>query len=282
MKIILFFSFIINLVSQVSIVASTSNLASIAKAIGKENVSIVVIVKQTQNPHSIQVLPSYMLKIARADLYLQVGLRLDFWSFQLIDGARNSDLIVLDCSRGVSVLEKPTSKIDPSKGHIHPEGNPHYDLNPANAAIVANNIKNELIKIDPEHKGDFEKNYLEFIQQLEQLPIQDGEHIRKVLSYHSTWAYLADYLNLNIVDKIEPLPGIEPTASHLNKLIQIIKGTDIKFIIQEDFYNSNAAQFLKNETGIKLLILSPFAKDVSETSYFTHINNLIKVIEEYK
>ncbi|MCB0279457.1 MAG: zinc ABC transporter substrate-binding protein [Calditrichaeota bacterium] len=264
--------------NDVNIVASTSNLASIAKAIGKDHVSIDVIVKATQNPHYIEILPSYMLKISRADLYLLNGLRLDYWSYQLIDGSRNSDLAILDCSKGVEVLEVPKTKIDPSKGHIHPEGNPHYDLNPANAAIVANNIKLELMKLDPEHSEEYEQNYQSFLKDLETLPKKKDGPAIKILSYHSTWSYLAQYLNLDIVEKLEPLPGISPSPSHLNKLIGIIKANEVRFIIQEDFYDHSAAEFLSEQTGIKIMIASPYAKEVNEKSYVNHIKNLINRI----
>ena len=112
--------------AKVRIVASSSDLASIAEIVGGDNVEVKSISKGTMNPHYVEVLPSYMIKVKRADVYLRVGMDSDIWAQQIIDGSRNGKLLIVDCSRGIAPLNVPTRQVDASMGDIHPSGNPHY------------------------------------------------------------------------------------------------------------------------------------------------------------
>ena len=83
------------------------------------------------DPHYVEILPSYMLKVKRADLFVMVGLQLEIWAPGILDGARNRDLVVVDCSRDIEPLEVPET-VSAREGDIHAGGNPHYWLSPAN------------------------------------------------------------------------------------------------------------------------------------------------------
>ena len=87
---------------------------------------------------------------------LKVGLGLDQWADQIIDGSHNGKLMVVDCSKGVTVLEKPTGKVDASMGDVHPDGNPHYWLDPRNGAIVARNDRRRALTASiPRNAADY-------------------------------------------------------------------------------------------------------------------------------
>ena len=145
--------------AKVKVVASITDLASIASSVGGDDVEISVIAKPTSDVHRIEALPSYMVRVSRAQIYLKVGLGLDQWADAIIDGSRNPKLTVVDCSAGVPVLEKPAA-VDASLaklGDVHPYGNPHYWLDPKNGAIVAQTVADALGKLDPAHADDFAK-----------------------------------------------------------------------------------------------------------------------------
>src|SRR5512138_1070236 len=89
--------------AKVKIVASSSDLASIANYVGKDLVDVTSIGQGKSNLHFVEVLPSYMFKVSKADIYLKVGLSLDQWAQGVIDGARNPKLVVVDCSKGIDV-----------------------------------------------------------------------------------------------------------------------------------------------------------------------------------
>jgi ABC-type Zn uptake system ZnuABC Zn-binding protein ZnuA len=139
--------------STIKIAAAVADLGSIASYIGGDKVEVFSIAKSNANPHFVEVLPSYMIKVSRAAMYLKVGLALDQWSAEIIDGSRNDKLLVVDCSNGISVLQKPAGKVDASMGDVHPEGNPHYWLDPANGIIIAANVLSALKKVDPSNSN---------------------------------------------------------------------------------------------------------------------------------
>ena len=110
--------------ARLRVAASITDLASIANSVGGDQVEVIAIARPGADVHRVEVLPSYMVQVSRADLYLKVGLGLDQWADGIIDGSRNAKLKVLDCGAGITPLDKPTS-VNASMGDVHPFGNPH-------------------------------------------------------------------------------------------------------------------------------------------------------------
>ena len=118
------------LFGKVRIVSSTTDIADIVKIIGGDHVTVTSIARGNQDPHYVEILPSYMVKVRKADIYFMVGMELDLWAQQIIDGSRNRKVMVVDCSVEINKMEVPTGQIDASMGDIHRFGNPHYWLDP--------------------------------------------------------------------------------------------------------------------------------------------------------
>jgi len=268
----------------VKIAAALPDIGSIASYIGGDKVEVFSIGKNNSNPHAVEVIPSYMIKVSRAAIYLKVGLALDQWSDAIIDGSRNSRLLTVDCSNRITPLQKPAGKVDASMGDIHPDGNPHYWLDPANGIIIANNVTAALKKADPSNSQYYDKNYERFKEEA-------GKHItdwksrlakisgQKVITYHSSWIYFTTAFNLAIAGTVEPLPGIPPTAKHLAELVEIIKRDAISILLQESYFPDDAPKFLARQTGIKVFKFSPSCADVKQDSYFKHFNEIVAQIE---
>ena len=265
--------------APIKIAAALPDLGSIASYVGGDKVDVFTIGRNNANPHAVEVLPSYMIRVSRAAIYLKVGLALDQWSNAIIDGSRNSKLMVVDCSDGVTVLQKPTGKVDASMGDVHPEGNPHYWLDPANGVIIAGNVLAVLTKADPVNGPYYEKNYERFKDETEKriagwkdaLAAVPG---KKVISYHSSWVYFASAFGLSVAGNVEPLPGIPPTAKHLAELITMIKRDGIEVLLQEMYFSDDAPQFLARQTGIKVYKFSPSCDNVKPDSYFKHFDEI--------
>jgi len=275
MKKILFISLITTLMfAKVNVVASTTDLADIAKSIGGDLISVTSISKGNQNHHYVEVLPSYMLKVKKADIYLKVGLELDLWANQIIDGSRNRKLAIVDCSEGIVPLEVPTSKIDASMGDIHKLGNPHYWLDPENGKTIAKHILDSLSEIDPNNMSIYENNYQAFIAKIDDL-IQEllsefaSLQGREMIFYHNSWPYFNERFGLKALQFIEPKPGIQPSPRHLEKLLGIIQQNDVKLIGMETYFSDVAPKFLAEKTDVKIAKLAQSVNAVDEAdSYF--------------
>ncbi|MEK7774902.1 MAG: metal ABC transporter substrate-binding protein [Candidatus Zixiibacteriota bacterium] len=270
--------------SKVSIVASSTDLASIATYVGGDLIEVQSIGQGKSNLHFVEVLPSYMMKVARADIYLKVGLALDAWAQGVIDGARNDKLLVVDCSTGIEVLGKPTGKVDASMGDLHPDGNPHYWLDPRNGKVIANNICNALITVDPVHKADYQSRLAAFETLLDSKWNEWQEKTAafrgaEVITYHSSFAYLANAFGFSVAGFIEPKPGIEPTAEHNNELIQLIKGKHISMILRDPYYSARAPESIARESGAVVYVApssvggTPSAKD-----YISLFDSLVDIL----
>jgi zinc/manganese transport system substrate-binding protein len=281
---LVFFSLFIRAEAKVKIVASLSDLASITEFIGGDKVEVQSICKGTSNPHFVEVLPSYMMKVSKAQLYLKVGLSLDFWANPIIDGSRNGKLVVVDCSKGIEVLEKPTTKVDASMGDVHPEGNPHYWLDPANGLVIAQNIVSGLAKVDPDNASFYESQLVQFEQKLNQKQKEWSEKAQslkglKMVTYHESWPYFASRFGIDVVGFVEPKPGIEPTPSHTAQLIQQIKNQNIKIIGKEPYFSDRAPKAISRATGALVVDLPPSVGGVPEArDYFALFDYLLDAL----
>ena len=123
---------------KIRVVATTTDLKALTEAVGGDLVEVDALARGNQNPHDLEVRPSLMVKVRRADLLVVNGLELDQWADVVVQGANNPRVIPgapgrVDASQGIMVLEVPTTRVDRSMGDVHPVGNPHYSLDPGMA-----------------------------------------------------------------------------------------------------------------------------------------------------
>lgn len=272
--------------AAVKIVASSSDLASIAKEIGGSQVEVSSIGQGKANLHFVEMLPSYMLKVSKADLYLKVGLAMDYWAAGIIDGSRNNKLVVVDCSKGIDVIDKPTGKVDASMGDIHPEGNPHYWLDPRNGKVIAKNVLDGLVQVDPPNVSVYQSNYDAFVRRLDSAwqgwstEAASLGRIR-IISYHSSWVYFAKAFGVEVAGFIEPKPGIEPTASHTSELIELMNKQQVKVVFREPYFSDRAPSALAKATGATVYTVPSSVGGVdAATNYFTLFDTLIGTLKK--
>ena len=273
------------------IVTTTTDIASITKEIGGDFVSVDSIAKGSQDPHYIQAKPSYMVKLNRADLLIYQGLQLEIgWLHLLIKGARNSKVGPLqpghlDLSSVIQPLEIPLGDLDRSMGHVHPQGNPHYNLSPSNAIKMANAITDQLILLDQDNEMTYRKNLNEFVLKVNDRLSNWKSRLNKILNkkmvvFHRTWIYLFAEFGINQLGTIEKLPGVPPTPMHLAKIKNLIEQNNVRVIIQASYYDSEFSNLLSEKTGAKTVVLPAFVGGVPEaTSYFSTIEYIVTELE---
>lgn len=242
--------------AKVRVAASLNDLASIASSVGGDQVEVFSIARATADAHRVEALPSHMVKVSRATLYLKVGLGLDRWADPIIDGSRNPRLVIVDCSKGVRVLEVPTGRVDASMGDVHPGGNPHYWLDPRNGVVIARTIAEALARVDPANAAQYQERAEAFAKEAEAAWTRAKEAAaslptKVVFTYHRSWSYFGDALGLEVAATAEPVPGIPPTARHLASLVAIAKSRNVRLLLQEPYFSNDAARFLAREAGVQ-------------------------------
>ncbi|MFQ6611182.1 MAG: metal ABC transporter substrate-binding protein [Fidelibacterota bacterium] len=289
-KLFVFVSLLISLgFCKLQIIASVTDLADIAQTIGGNRVKVSSIARGDQDPHYIEVLPSYMMKVRKADMYLEVGLELDLWAQQIIEGSRNRKIKLVDCSNGIQPLQVPTGTVDARLGDIHRLGNPHYWLDPENGKIIARTIADALSDMDPDGAKTYQKNLIQFEKDVDATidrwhsSYQELSDLQ-LLFYHNSWPYFARQFNLNTVGFIETKPGIPPTPSHLNYLLDLISTRGIRVIIRAPYQNQQATRYLRQKTGIQVLTLATAVGALPGTEHYLqrfdfNLQQLSKVLE---
>ncbi len=244
--------------ANLKVVATTTVIYDLVKEIGKDKVTIDYIARGDQDPHFVEVLPSYMMKLRNADILFKIGMGLEMWASQLIDGSRNDKLLIVDLSTDINKKEVPNFKPDASHGDVHPYGNPHYWLDPENVKVMANEIYENLASIDNNNADFYKKNYDDFIKRLNVKIAEWNNKMAKlkdnsIIFFHASWIYFAERYGIKIAGYVEPKPGISPSPSHNAELVNLIKSKKIKTILMENFYSDSAPNQLSELTGIKVI-----------------------------
>jgi zinc/manganese transport system substrate-binding protein len=224
-----------------------------------------------------------MVRVSKARVYLKVGLYLDRWAEQIIDGSHNGNLRIVDCSQGIEALEVPSQRVNASMGDVHPNGNPHYWLDPRNGAIVARTIADALSQVDPAHAADFAARAEAFARRCEEKAAQgrtaaERLAIREILTYHQSWSYLAAAFGVQVAATVEPVPGIPPTGKHLQELVTLVRQHEIPLLIAEPYFSDDAGNFLERETGIQVFKVAPSCDDTGPESYLAHFDAIIRIL----
>jgi zinc/manganese transport system substrate-binding protein len=287
-----------NAASKLNVIGSTEDLAALAREVGGDRVNVDSIARGYQDPHFVEPKPSFLLKLTKADLLIVVGLQLEIgWLPPLITQSRNSKVQVagpgyLDASTFCQILEKPTGQVTRAMGDVHPLGNPHYWLDPENGRRIAKAIAEKLSSMRPADAAYFAQRYADFDKRL-----AAGEKTweakmapykgRKVITYHRSWPNFCERFGLNVVDYVEPKPGIPPSPSHTLELINTMKRDNVKLILVEPYFDLRTPNSIASAVGGQVVVMMPSVGGVKEiTDYFKlfeyDINLLVSSLSKYK
>ncbi len=275
--------------AQLRVVATTPDLASVAREIGGDRVTVVALAKPTEDPHYVDAKPSHIVTLNRADALIEGGAELELgWLPPLLENSRNARISAgapgrIVASEGVKLIEVPTS-FDRSKGDVHSLGNPHFLIDPVNVKIIARNIADHFTQIDPKSAATYRANLARFNTKLDtkladwqkQLAPYRGA---RIVTYHKDFGYLAERFGLNVVETLEPKPGISPSPAHLAGVIGKMRATNAKVILVQPFQNRRTAETVARQTGAVVLDIAqqPGAR-ANTTTYFDMMDNLVNTL----
>lgn len=287
--------------ADLQIVTTTQDLASIAKSVGGSKVRVSALVSGARDPHRLDARPSYMSLLAKADLYIAIGLDLEVgYEEAILRGSRNSK--VQKGARGhvhagdwAVVIDKPTGSVSRAQGDIHPYGNPHVWLDPYNGRLIAVKLGEKMAGLDPANAASYRSNAQAFVAELDRrtfgaalvgrfgadtlwswllkkelLSTLDEKGARgqlsgwtgkmapyvgtRVITYHKSWNYFINRFGLAGAGELEPKPGIDPTPSHVAKMVETAKSQNVRIILQEPFYSRRNADFVAQRSNAKVVV----------------------------
>lgn len=251
---------------KLRVVTTIPDLKSLAEAVGGDLVEVDSLTRGTQNFHEAEVRPSMMLRLRRADAVIENGLDLDAWADVAIEGSNNPNILRgargrIEISRGIEVLEVPTTRVDRSMGDVHPRGNPHFSLDPGLAPVITQTIVDGLARLAPENRAAFEQNRKAFLAQLDQrmaewTKLMEPVKGAKVVVYHPDLIYFLKRFGLVQVGMVEDRPGIPPSPQHLVNLIRAMKDEKVKVVLVEPWNDVKLANRVAEEAGAKAFVVA--------------------------
>jgi zinc/manganese transport system substrate-binding protein len=258
------------------VVATLPDVADMARQVGGERVEVETIAQGSQDPHKVPVKPSFVTKLNRADALVVQGLGLEHAFLPaLLEVAANPKILptgpgYIDASVLIQPLEVPTSQ-NRAQGELHPLGNPHFNLDPVRAKLMAKAIAEGLARVDPAGASEYQAGLARFTALLDQ-KIPEWERLAaplrgvKAVSYHQDLVYLAQRYGLEMVGTIETKPGVPATPSHLEELVDEMKRDHVQLVIREVAYEMPLAQTVAERTGARVATISSLAGGLPGTT----------------
>jgi len=253
--------------AEVNIFACEPEWAALSKELASDHVTVFSATTGLQDPHYIQARPSLIAKARRADLLVCTGAELETGWLPLLQ-QKSGNAAIQTGAAGyfmatdyVSLSDIPTV-LDRSQGDVHAAGNPHIQTSPLNILIVAKSLTTRLQEVDAANADLYEQRWQDFKQrwklaitkwQQQAAPLKGVS----VVVQHNSWGYLFDWLGLNKVAVLEAKSGVPPTVDDLNNVLNKLKVTPAKMVINAAYQPSRATDWLVDKTGIKKVTL-PF------------------------
>jgi zinc transport system substrate-binding protein len=250
------------------VAVSSFALYDIAKHIAQENIKIINILPLGVDPHSFEPTPKLMAEIENSNLIFFSGAGLEPWTHGFAFNNR-----AIDMSEHVTLRELTQGEHDEHE-HVaehcdHSGIDPHYWLDFINMQKATTVIKEELIKLQPEHAKVYEQNAAEYISRLKKL---HEEYLKTlgnctsnvVIVNHNAIGYLA----YNYDFRVESLSGLSPEAQpspkDLTRIFQEIKDEGVSTIFFENFVNDKAIQAVANDANVNLEVFQALGNITAE------------------
>jgi zinc/manganese transport system substrate-binding protein len=248
------------------VLACEPEWGALTQELGGSLVDVAVATNALQDPHQIQAKPSLIARARTADLVVCTGAELEIgWLPVLLQQSGNAKLQAgqpgnFAAADFVRKLDVPGS-VDRSQGDVHAAGNPHIQTDPRNIMLVATALSARLQQVDPTHAAEYAQRQADFSRRWQQAMARwtsQAAPLRgmPVVSQHKAFPYLYDWLGMKEVAVLEPKPGVEPSASHLQGVLQALKATPARMVLYAAYLDARPSEWLSKNASIPAVKLA--------------------------
>jgi zinc transport system substrate-binding protein len=246
---------------RVLVAASIAPLADFARQIGGNRVDVFTLVPPGASPHTYEIAPRQVVRVAQARLLVLNGIGLEYWANKLVAAAGNPALQVVDTSQGIPLLD------------AGPHGaNPHVWLDVRQAVLQVQRVSNALIKVDPAHAAEYESNTGTYRKRLERLDAEIAAEVahwqhHEFIAFHPAWVYFARRYGLAQAAVIEKSPGREPSPAEIASIVQTARRIGARAIFAEPQFSPKAAATIAEESDARVVFLDPLGGTSHSQTY---------------
>jgi len=248
---------------KINVLASFYPIEEFTKKVGKDKVNVSLLVKPGIEPHDWEPSIKEIQRMQESDLIIINGLGIENWVDDI--NTINSDVTFVDTSYGITPIKaNPENNLgiltDESREFTN---DPHIWLNPITIKVQVQNIANSLIELDSENRNYYQKNADSYKLELDILDKKIRDELSKCekkdfFAFHNAFAYFSQEYGLNQHTVLKSMAPLEdPTAKDIQEVIDLAKTLETRVIFTEEFVNPKVAEVIADETGSRLLVLSP-------------------------
>lgn len=263
-----------------------------AKAIGGESVESKLLIPPGTEAHHYEPTPQDLIALKEADVFVYTSEAMEPWIDKMLSQV-GPNTVVVEASEGITMLHaedlglsgalvehEEEATAGEEADHDHEGVDPHIWLDPANAQIMATNIKDALVKVNPEHAKLYEKNYEDYASALKELDqaytdtLKGFENKSIMFAGHFAFGYMAHKWDIGIYSPYEGFsPDAEPSPQKIAEMIDLMKSKQIKTVYYEELIDPKIARVIASESGAELVMLHA-AHNVSKDEMTMGINYL--------
>ena len=301
---------------KIKVVASFDAMKEITQAIGGNKVDVTTIIPEGIEPHDYELKTSDVQKLQEAKLFVYNGLGMEAWADKAIQTASADNLMSVALAEHV----QPIELTDPEEIEEHGAYDPHAWLGLTSAKEEASAVKDALIKISPEDKEYFEKNYMAFADEIDKMQeasaVKDAlikispedkeyfeknymafadeidkmqeEYMKKVanatrkeiVTGHAAFGYLCRDLGISQESVEDVFASGEPSAQKLAELTDFCKAHNVKVIFTEDLVSPAVSETLAKEAGAKAEAIHTIESAEDGMTYLARMKDNLNKIAE--
>ncbi len=250
------------------VLATTADWGALATELGGDRVNVYTATGALQDVHRVDARPSLVARARTADLLIANGGELEIgWLPVLLRESGNRRIQpgspgYFEAAAQITLLEVPT-QFDRALGDIHPQGNPHLQLDPRNIAIVAKALTARLAALDAGNAAYYQQRGADFTARWAAAMARWDSQAAPlrglpVVVMHRDQVYLCQWLGLRELAAIEPKPGVPPSAGHLGQLVTKLSGAPARMILRNAYNDPKAANWLSQRVNVPVVQL-PFS-----------------------
>jgi zinc/manganese transport system substrate-binding protein len=254
--------------AALNVFACEPEWAALVQELAGEKADVYSATTALQDPHHVQARPSLIAHARRAQLVVCTGAGLESdWLPVILREAGNPDIAPgrpghFEAAHFVDMLEKP-AVIDRSEGDVHPEGNPHIQLDARNFLPIAQALAQRLEALDPGN-ADFYHRRIHAFTLKWQGALARWERLaaplkgQPVIVHHKAYSYLNHWLGLIEVAELEPKPGMEPSVSHMSRVLEQLQRHPARMVIRNAYQDGKPSEWMAEHAHIPAVVL-PFS-----------------------